>query len=88
MAEQENLELSDDEIENGFKEIAQNVSRSLAEISDFYKQNKEKLDVYKHSLLEKKVIKLIMDHGTITEVEPQTENKVAGETAPFATSEK
>ena len=34
-------------------------------------QNKDRLDFFKHALLEKKAIKLIIDNGDIEEVEPE-----------------
>ena len=41
---------------------------------DFYAQNPERIDVFKHALLEKQAIKLIMDKSSIEEVEPELES--------------
>ena len=68
---QENLTLSDEEMENGYKETAQTVNQSIDEVKNFYKNNKDKIDFFKQALLEKKAIKLIIEHSTIDEVEPE-----------------
>jgi trigger factor len=44
-------------------------------IKGFYSQNQEKLDIFKHTLLEKNALKLIVDNSDVTEVEPKTEEK-------------
>ena len=41
------------------------------EIKKYYDQNKDKVEYFKHTLLEKKAIKLIMKNSTIEEVEPE-----------------
>jgi trigger factor len=69
--EQENLTLSDEEQENGLEELSQNLNQPLEEIKQYYQQNKDKLEYFKHTLLEKKAIKLILDSSKITEVEPE-----------------
>ena len=72
--------LSDEEIEDGFKEISENVNRPIDEIREHYKQKEDNFNVYKHSLLEKKAIRLIMDHGHIVDVEPEEKKPVEDET--------
>ena len=71
IVEQENMTLTDQELEDGFKEMAQTFNQPLEEIKNFYKQNKDKLEFFKHTLLEKKAIKLIIESSTIEEVEPE-----------------
>ena len=71
LIEQENLELTDDELETGFTEMAGSLGQSADEIKGFYNQNADKLDYFKHALLEKKAIKLIIEHSQITTVAPQ-----------------
>lgn len=70
--EQEKIELNDEELEAGYTEMAQNFSQPVDQIKGFYDQNKDRLDFFKHALLEKKAIKLIIDNGDIEEVEPET----------------
>ncbi len=68
---QENLTLTDEEMENGYKETAQTVNQPIDDVKNFYKNNKDKIDFFKQALLEKKAIKLIIEHSTIDEVEPE-----------------
>jgi len=69
--EQEKLELTDEELEVGYTEMAQNFNQPVDQIKGFYDQNKDRLDLFKHALLEKKAIKLIIDNGDVEEVEPE-----------------
>jgi trigger factor len=43
-------------------------------LKGYYNQNKEGLAFFKHTLLEKKALNLIIDKGRITEVEPEDKN--------------
>ena len=72
---QEALKLSDDELEKGFKDMADTVNQSLEEIKQFYREKKDNLEFFKHTLLEKKAIKLILDISTVEEVKPETKKK-------------
>jgi trigger factor len=69
--EQEKLELSDEELAAGYQEMAQNFNQPVDQIKSFYAQNKDRLDFFKHALLEKQAIKLIIDNSDIEEVEPE-----------------
>jgi trigger factor len=71
--EQENLTLADEDLENGFNEMAANVRQPVEQIRSYYQQNNDKLEVFKHTLLEKDAIKLIIESGSIEEVEPEKE---------------
>ena len=73
--DQENLNLDDDELESGLKEMSQNFNQPLEEIKKYYDQNQDKLGYLKHTLLEKKAIKLIIDSSTITDVKPEAPEK-------------
>ena len=55
--------------------MAANFNQPADEIRNYYKQNKDKVEFFKHTLLEKKAIKLIMDTSTIDEVRPEKEKK-------------
>ncbi len=68
---QENITLTDEELEDGFKEMAQTVDQSEDEVKNYYQQNKDKVEFFKRALLEKKAIKLIIEHSNIEEVEPE-----------------
>jgi trigger factor len=71
---QESLAISDEELENGYQEMADSFNQPVDVIKQFYAQNPERIDVFKHALLEKQAIKLIMDKSSIEEVEPELES--------------
>jgi len=69
--EQESLAVADDELEDALNEMAENFKQPVAEIKKYYDQNKDKLEFFKHTLLEKKAIKLIIESSKIEDVEPE-----------------
>ena len=73
MIEQESLEASDEELEEGLNEMAENFKQPVEEIKKYYDQNKDKLEFFKHTLLEKKAIKLIIEKSKIEDVDPEKE---------------
>ncbi len=73
--DQENLTLSDDELEGGLQEMSENFDQPLEEIKKYYDQNPDNLGFFKHTLLEKKAIKLIIDSSTVKDVKPQEPEK-------------
>ena len=73
---QENLSLSDEELQAGLAEMARASNRPIEEIKKYYQENPERLNFFKHALLEKSAIKLIIDNSTIEEVAPERENPV------------
>ena len=73
IVDQEKLTLADEELEKGFEEIAANVNQPAEQIRSYYQQNSDKLEIFKHTLLEKDAIKLIIDNSTIENVEPKQE---------------
>jgi trigger factor len=73
---QENLSLSDEELQAGLAEMARGSNRPIEEIQKYYQENPERLNFFKHALLEKSAIKLIIDNSTIEEVTPERENPV------------
>ena len=86
MIDQESLTISDDELEDGLKAMADSFNQPLEQIKNYYDQNKDKIDYFKHTLLEKKAIKLIIDSSKIEEVEPQKEDTAAEESEPAPNS--
>ena len=46
---------------------------------NYYDQNKDKLEYFKHTILEKKSIKLIIDTSKIEDVEPEKEPAEGGQ---------
>ncbi|MDY6905488.1 MAG: trigger factor [Thermodesulfobacteriota bacterium] len=73
--EQEDLKITEVEMEDGFADIAAGMQQPPEMIKQFYQGNPEQLDALRYTLLEKKAMKLIIDNGTITEVEPSEETK-------------
>jgi trigger factor len=71
VVEQEKLELADEELEEGYADMAKSLNQPTEQIKAFYDQNKERLDFFKHTLLEKKAIRLIIDNSNIMDVEPE-----------------
>jgi len=72
--EQESLEVSDEALEAGYQEMADSFNQPVDVIKQFYAQNPDRIDVFKHALLEKQAIKLIIDKSSIEEVEPELES--------------
>jgi trigger factor len=70
--DQEKIELSDDELNGALQKMSESFNQPLAEIRRYYQDNPEKLDYYKHTLLERKAVKLILDGSSIEDVDPQT----------------
>lgn len=67
--EQEKLTLKDEEIEEGFKKMSESFNQPVEEIKNFYRQNKDKLDFFKQTLLEKNAINLILESSVIENIE-------------------
>jgi len=70
IVEQENMTLSDEELETAFNEMAQGFKQPVEEIKKYYTQDKDNLELFKQTLLEKQAIELIIKNSTIEEVEP------------------
>jgi trigger factor len=69
---QEKLELTDEELEKIFEENALGKKAQLYSIKNYFKTDPKQLEYYKHTQLEKKAIDLIVEKGSVTEVEPKT----------------
>ena len=68
---QESLELTDEEFSAGVEEMAKSVNQPVESIKQFYEQNQDKKEYFKHTLLEKKAISLIIENGTVENVTPE-----------------
>ncbi len=69
---QEDLTLSDEDQDAGFQEMSDSMGQSVEQIKGYYQQNQERLEHFKQALLEKQAISLIIENGTVEEVEPET----------------
>jgi trigger factor len=87
MIKQEDLSLSDEELEEALTEMATSFNQSVEEIKKYYDQSKDKLEYFKHTILEKKAIKLIIDSSKIEDVEPEIE-PAEGDESETAAEEK
>jgi len=67
---QEEMTLEDAELDQGFDEMAKGFNQPVEQIKQYLMAEKEKLENFKHALLEKKAVKLIIDSGNITEAVP------------------
>ncbi len=74
--QQENMTLSDKDLDAGYEEMSQNFQQSIEEIKNFYNQNKDKLELFKQTLLEKNAIKLIIDNSLIEDKEPDAKQDI------------
>ena len=82
MIDQERLEASDEELAEALNEMAENFKQPVEEIKKYYDQNKDKLEYFKHTLLEKKAIKLIIENSQIEDVDPEEAEADGKETKP------
>ncbi len=68
---QEKLELTDEELEKSFEEMAVGMNAPVDAVKNYFNQDPKQLEYYKHTQLEKKAIDIIIDKGSITEVDPE-----------------
>lgn len=68
--EHEKLTLTDAELETGYENLSKEFNRPVEMIREFYKNNPDKIEFFKHTLLEKKAIAMLAEKSEITEVEP------------------
>ncbi len=68
---QEEMSLEDAELDDGFEQMAKGFNQPVEQIKQYLLADKDKLENFKHALLEKKAVKLIIDNGTITEAMPE-----------------
>ncbi len=71
VVEQEKLECSAEDLEKGFEDMAKTFNQPVEQIKGFYDQSKDQLEFFKHTLLEKQAIKLIIDNSKIEDVAPE-----------------
>ena len=69
--EQEELTVSDEELDEALNEMAANFNQSLEDVKNYYQQFPDRINQFRHALLEKKAITLIIDASEIKDVEPK-----------------
>jgi trigger factor len=70
---QEKLELTDEELEKSFEEMAFGMNAPVDAVKNYFKMDSNQLEYYKHTQLEKKAVDLIIEKGKVTEVEPDAQ---------------
>ncbi|EIM62123.1 trigger factor [Desulfobacter postgatei] len=71
MIAQEKIELSDEELDASFEEMAQAMSATKDAIKNFFNLDQRQFEYYKHTQLEKKAIDLIIEKSSVIEVTPE-----------------
>jgi trigger factor len=70
LMDQEKLDLSEEELEKGLQEMAAGYRQPVETIKAFYGQDPDSMAFFKHTLLEKKALQIIIEHGKIGETTP------------------
>jgi trigger factor len=65
------MDLPEETLNSEFETLSQTVGQPVDFIKEYYQKNPDKLDGFKHALLEKKVFDLIVEKAVIEEVEPE-----------------
>lgn len=68
--DQEHLEISEEEVNAEMEKLAATMNHPIEQVKSYYKQNPGKIDGFKHAMLEKRAINLIIDKAVITEAPP------------------
>ncbi|MFO7642916.1 MAG: trigger factor [Desulfosarcina sp.] len=69
--QQEKMELTEKDLEAGFAAVAATYNQPLEMIKGLYQNDDARLAIFKHALLEKQAIELIMQSNEIASVEPE-----------------
>ena len=77
--DQEKLELTDEDIENGFKKMAMDMRVTVDFVKNFFQKDEKQFEHFKYIQLEKKAADIIVKNGNITEVEPELEEALVTE---------
>ncbi len=79
LIEQEDLKLTDSELDDGIRELSLEYNKSYDNFKLEFEQNQDTKEYFKQTLLEKKILKLILNKCEITEIEPEKETIVSEE---------
>jgi len=69
---QEKIEMTEEEFDKSFEEVAFGMNASVDAVKNYFKMDPKQLEYYTHTQLEKKAIDLIIEKGSVSEVEPKT----------------
>ena len=70
IAKQEEIDLTEEDVGQGFREIAENMGQETETVKKFY-ESKGLMDSLKDQFLEEKVLRYLVEHGNIIEVEKE-----------------
>ncbi len=79
LIEQETLELTKAELDEGVKQLASEYNKPYDNFKLEFEQNKDTKEYFKQTLLEKKILKLILNKCEIIEIEPEKDATVSSE---------
>lgn len=68
---QDSIELTDEELEKSFEEMAAGMSATVDAIKNYFNMDPKQLEYYKYTQLEKKAVELIIEKSNVVEVEPE-----------------
>ncbi|MFO7838811.1 MAG: trigger factor [Desulfosalsimonadaceae bacterium] len=74
---QEGLEIGDEELEAEYQRFSETTGQPAEVIRSYYQQSPDQLEAFKHALLEKKAIDLIINHAEIENIPPGEEESPA-----------
>lgn len=77
--EQEKLEMTPEELDESFKAMADGMGATVDAIKNYFKMDERQLEYYTYTQLEKKAVRIIIEQGDVTEVEPDAATDAAGE---------
>jgi len=72
---QENLKLSDEDMQSALRAMALTYGQPMAEIQSHYDSHPDQFVLFRQAILEKQAIKLIMDNSTCENVDPVLESQ-------------
>ena len=75
MISQTELDLTEEELDASFEEMAQGMGATVDAIKNYFKMDPKQMEYYKHTQLEKKAIDLIIEKGQVTEVAAEEETQ-------------
>ncbi len=78
LIEQEKITLSDEDLDAGLQDMADSLQQPLEAIKGFYAQSPERLGAFRHALLEKQAIQLIIENSEIETVAAASESGAEG----------
>ncbi len=74
LIDQAKLSLEDAEVDEALARMAAEFKQPVEHVRRYYRENPEKLDYFKHALLEKKATRLVLDSAVIEDVAPEAKS--------------